>query len=322
MARCVEVTFENDLAEWLTSRDNPLTARTEVNRLWAQFFGTGISATVDDLGTRGDYPSCPELLDWLAVEFMESGWNVKHIVRLIVTSAAYRQSSKGRPELDQLDPADRWLVRQTPRRLDAEFVRDNALYAAGLLRLDLGGPSVYPYQPEGYYAQLLFPAREYVANADDRQYRRGLYVHWQRTFLHPMLANFDAPSREECTAYRTLSSTPQQALTLLNDPTFIEAARGLAEKTLGERPDGDFTRRLDDAYLRLLARPARPQEQKSLSRYFDQQLEYYRTHEADAAKLLSIGLHPAPAGADRAQLAAWTAVARVMLNLNETIVRY
>ena len=196
-----------------------------VNRLWKQCFGTGLSGVVDDLGTQGEYPSHPELLDWLAVDFMDSGWNVKALVREIVTSATYRQSSRYRPDLAESDPNNRLLARQAPRRLEAEFVRDNALSAAGLIDLEVGGPSVYPYQPDGYYAALQFPDREYVAETDEREYRRGVYIHWQRTFLHPMLANFDAPSREECTASRIVSSTPQQALTLLNDPTFVEAAR-------------------------------------------------------------------------------------------------
>jgi hypothetical protein len=239
-----------------------------------------------------------------------------------VTSAAYRQSSKGRPDLDEADPQNRLFARQNPRRLDAEFIRDNALSAAGLLNLDIGGPSAHPYQPAGYYAAIQFPSRDYVADTDERQYRRGLYMHWQRTFLHPMLANFDAPSREECTAARTLSSTPQQALTLLNDPTFVEAARGLAEETLSDHTEASFGARLDGAFERLLDRPARPAERASLDSFFRSQLDYYRAHPADAVSFTSIGLHPIPAGIDRTELAAWTSVTRVMLNLNETIVRY
>ena len=191
-----------DLASWLCSKENPLTPRAAMNRLWKQFFGNGLSMVVDDLGAQGEPPSHPELLDWLAVEFRDSGWDVKHMIRLIVTSNTYRQSSSLRPELRDIDPNNRLLASQNPRRLDAEFVRDNALSIAGLLNPDIGGPSVKPYQPAGYYANLQFPNRDYIADTDDRQWRRGVYMHWQRTFLHPMLANFDAPTREECTANR------------------------------------------------------------------------------------------------------------------------
>jgi len=309
-----------DLADWLVSRDNPLTARAFVNRLWRQFFGTGLSAVVDDLGIQGEYPTHPELLDWLAVEFMDGGWDVKALVRLIVTSEAYRRSSKYRPDLADLDPNNRLLARQSPRRLEAEFVRDNALAAAGLINLEIGGPSIHPYQPEGYYAALQFPDRDYLADDDDRQYRRGVYVHWQRTFLHPMLANFDAPSREECTAMRLPSSTPQQALTLLNDPTFVESARGLAEQAWSGT--AEFAAGLDCAFARLVARPPTAAERASLQEFYGQQLAYYRGRPADATKLLAVGRHRAPPGADAPALAAQTEVARVLLNLNEAIVRY
>jgi hypothetical protein len=310
-----------DLANWIVSRDNPLTARTFMNRLWKQCFGTGLSAVVDDLGLQGEFPSHPELLDWLAADFMDRGWDVKAMVRLIVTSATYRQSSAYRPELAEVDPNNRLLARQAPRRLEAEFVRDNALAAAGLISLDVGGPSVYPYQPAGYYAALQFPDRDYLPDGDERQYRRGVYMHWQRTFLHPMLANFDAPSREECTAARVVSSTPQQALTLLNDPTFVEAARGLAEQALSDHAS-DFNLALADAFRRLLARFPTEEEQASLRRFFDGQLAYYQGQPDEARKFVSIGFHPVPIPVDAVQLAAWTSVTRVLLNLNEAIVRY
>jgi hypothetical protein len=310
-----------DLARWITSPENPLTARTFVNRLWKQFFGAGLSLVVDDLGMQGEYPSHPELLDWLAVEFVERGWDVKAMVRLIVASSTYRQSSVQRPELREADPQNRLLARQSARRLEAEFVRDNALFAAGLLNLEIGGPSATPYQPEGYYAQLNFPLRDYEAERDDRQYRRGVYMHWQRTFVHPMLANFDAPSREECTAARTVSSTPQQALTLLNDPTFVEAARVLAEHVLVRAP-ADFGVQLDMAFRRVLARPPTAREVESLRAHKDAQLAYYTANPDEAKKLAGVGLHTAAPEIDRVKLAAWTSVARVLLNLNETIVMY
>jgi hypothetical protein len=310
-----------DLARWLVSRENPLTARTLVNRLWKQFFGIGISAVVDDLGAQGEWPVHPELLDWLAVEFMDSGWDLKHMVKLIVMSSTYRQSSNPRPDIRERDPNNRLLASQSPRRLEAEFVRDNALSIAGLLNPDIGGPSAHPYQPAGYYANLQFPDRDYKADTDDRQYRRGVYTHWQRTFLHPMLANFDAPSREECVASRNVSNTPQQALTLLNDPTLVEAARVFAGKLLSPSGQTDEAR-LELAYEQALARPVRPQEEKSLEEFLALQREHYKANADEARKLMHVGIAPEPKTADEPELAAWTQVCRVILNLHETITRY
>jgi hypothetical protein len=310
-----------DLARWLVSRDNPLTARTVVNRYWREFFGRGLSAVVDDLGAQGEPPSHPELLDWLAVEFMESGWNTKHIVKLIVMSATYRQSSNHRLDLKDLDPANRLLAAQNPRRLEAEFVRDNALAIAGLLNPDLGGPSAHPYQPPDYYTNLQFPDRDYHPSTDERQYRRGVYAWWQRTFFHPMLANFDAPSREECTAQRVVSNTPQQMLTLLNDPTFVEAARVFAERVLTAKCESD-EERIEFAFQRALARPAKVKEKSSLLSFLAGQREHYQADADESAKLIKVGLAPAPQNADVSELAAWTQVCRVILNLHETITRY
>ena len=309
-----------DLAHWLVAPENPLTSRAVVNRLWKQFFGNGLSGIVEDLGSQGEWPSHPELLDWLAVEFRESGWDMKHIVRLMVTSAAYRQGSSLRADLHDLDPNNRWLTSQNPRRLEAEFVRDNVLSITGLIDLDIGGPSCKPYQPAGYYANIQFPDRPYVAESDERQYRRGLYMHWQRTFLHPMLANFDAPSREDCVCTRVVSNTPQQALTLLNDPEFVEAAKALAVRVLGrEKKD---VGRLEFLYQRALARSIRPKEADSLKQFLATQRSYFKDRPADAGKLLKTGLLQAPAGDDPIELAAWMSVCRVVLNLHETITRY
>lgn len=311
-----------DLAQWIVSRDNPLTARTFVNRLWAQYFGTGISAILDDLGNQGEWPSHPALLDWLAVEFVEREWDVKAMVRLIVTSGTYRQSSRIRPELNELDPGNRLLARQTPRRLEAEFVRDNALFISGLMDTEIGGPSAHPYQPEGYYAPLNFPIRTYKADTGQRQYRRGVYTHWQRTFLHPMLAIFDAPGREECLAQRSVSNTPQQALTLLNDPSFVEAARFAAQKLLQALPEANFEKRLDRFFRQALARPPSSRETDSLSIFYATRLERYQDNPDDALAFTSIGLSRVPQELDRSELAAWTALTRVIFNLNESIVRY
>lgn len=310
-----------DLARWLVSPANPLTARAVTNRLWALYFGNALSAAVDDLGSQGELPSHPELLDWLASEFRDRGWDVRHMIRLMVTSATYRQSSSLRPELRDIDPANRLLASQNPRRLEAEFVRDNALAISGLLDLrDLGGPSAKPYQPPGYYVALQFPDRDYFASDADAQWRRGVYSHWQRTFLHPMLANFDAPSRDECAAARNVSNTPQQALTLLNDPSFVEAARAFAGRILsaGAR---DEAARLDLAFQLALSRPPQLAERDSLTAFLAAQRAVYRADLASAKKLLRIGLAP-PLGGDLVEAAAWTQLARVLLNTQEVITRY
>ncbi len=308
-----------DLARWLVSRDNPLTSRTLVNRIWKHLFGAGLSPQLDDLGAQGEPPSHPDLLDWLAADLVESGWDIKRLVRLIVTSSVYRQDSTARPELREVDPANRLLARQSQRRLDAEFVRDNALFAANLLNLEIGGPSAFPYQPAGYLENLEFPKRDWYAEKDERQYRRGLYTHWQRTFVHPMLANFDAPSREECTADRPPSNTPQQALTLLNDPTFVEAARVFAQNLLVLKDLDDATR-IGRAFERGLGRPAKPDETASLLKLLGAHREHYGQHIEDARKLVAVGIAPRPE-LDAAEHASWTSVCRVILNLYDAVTR-
>lgn len=308
-----------DLAKWLASGDNPLTTRVFVNRVWAQFMGVGLSATVDDLGLQGEWPSHPELLDWLAVDFREKGWDVKKLVTLIVTSKTYKQSAVQRPEILAKDPANRLRAMQSVRRLDAEFVRDNALAISGLLAPELGGPSVKPYQPPNYYANLQFPDRDYHAETDRNQYRRGVYMHWQRTFLHPMLANFDAPSRDECAVFRTQANSPQQALTLLNDPTFVEAARGWAAKLIAE--GGDDAAKLQRAFNTALGRGASPEEAAGLLKLLAKSRTLYTTQPELASALLRTGLAPLPAEEQRSEVAAWTQVCRVILNLHETISR-
>jgi hypothetical protein len=309
-----------DLARWLTSHDNPLPARVVVNRLWKQFFGTGLSKTVDDLGSQGEWPTHPELLDWLAVEFMDSGWDVKHMVRLIVTSKTYRQSSKPTAEQKERDPYNRLLARQGRFRLDAELVRDNALAVSGLLVPAVGGPSVKPYQPAGYWDQLNFPTRTYEADRGPSQYRRGLYTHRQRTFPHPSLLAFDAPSREECVADRARSNIPQQALVLLDDPTYVEAARAFAERIVR---DGGATvaDRLNFAFGRCLSRRPSDAEVRLLTELLSKHAAHDSSDRDAARKLLAVGDRPAPGEIDAAELASWTSVARVLLNLHETITR-
>lgn len=285
-----------DLAKWLVSESNPLTARVFVNRTWRQFFGAGLSKVLDDLGSQGEAPSHPELLDWLAADFQRH-WDVKRLIRLIVTSETYKQSSVPTPEQLSKDPDNRLLARQSRPRVDAETVRDIALQASGLLVEKFGGPSVKPPQPEGYLAALNFPRRDYSASRGEDQYRRGVYTFWQRTFLHPSLLAFDAPTREECTVNRTASNTPLQALVLLNDPFYVEAAQALARKSkAGAKLDRARTGWM---FERVTGRPATAAELAALESLRKDSLKEWK--------------------GDRE--AAYASVARAILNLHETITR-
>ncbi len=310
-----------DLAKWLVSRQNPLTARTMVNRFWRIYFGTGISKVLDDIGSQGEWPGHPELLDYLSVEFMDSGWDMKHTIRLMVTSSTYRQNSLVKEDLREKDPFNRLLARQSRFRVPAEVVRDNALSISGLLSPTMYGRSARPYQPPGYYAQLNFPKREYEPDKGDNQYRRGVYTHWQRTFLHPTLMSFDAPSREECTAERPRSNTPLQSLALLNDPTFVEAARVFAANIIkqgGSTEEG----RLKWAYRQALSREPDVIEQKELLNLLRHHREIYSADTAAAEQLAKVGDAPASKDIESKELAAWTSVSRTILNLHETITRF
>lgn len=308
-----------DLARWLVSAENPLTARVQVNRLWKIVFGRGLVHPPDDFGAQGSVPLHPELLDWLATAFVESGWDTKQLLRLLVTSAAYRRSSLAAADGRDRDPENQFYARQNRFRLAAEMVRDNALAVSGLLNPTLGGTSVKPYQPAGYWAHLNFPARKYEHDTGSNQYRRGLYTFWCRTFLHPSLAAFDAPSREECTVERPRSNTPLAALVLLNDPTYVEAARGLADRMCAEgitTPTG----KIELAYRLVLQRTPRSKEVELLLDLFREQKEYYSAHPEEAEKIRSVGLAPSRAGPTQ-ERAAWIAVARTILNSHETITR-
>ena len=312
-----------DLARWIADESNPLTARVFVNRLWKQFFGIGLSRNTDDLGSQGEWPVYPELLDWLAVEFMESGWDVKHMVRTIVTSRTYRQVSTASPELLAKDPDNRLLARQSRFRIEAELVRDNALAISGLLVERVGGPSAKPYQPAGYWENLNFPRRTYQADTGDNQYRRGLYTWWQRSFLHPSMLAFGAPTREECAADRTSANIPQQALVLLNDPTYVEASRVIAQRIVETDPgEADpIDARIDWVWQQALQRPPRDDERNIARSVYEKHREEFAADPAAADQLLQVGNAPVPADADKADLAAWTSVARIVLNLHETITR-
>ena len=308
------------LAEWLVDRDNPLTARVFVNRLWKHYFGRGLSGVLDDVGSQGEPPTHPELLDWLAVEFMESGWNIKHVVRLITTSSTYQQSSQHAERLASLDPYNRLVARQARFRLDAELVRDNALAVSGLLFQQIGGRSVKPYQPAGYWANLHFPKRIYKHDSGTAQYRRGLYTHWQRQFLHPALLAFDAPAREECTAERPRSNTPLAALVMLNDPSQVEAARALAERTLRQDSTG-LKAQFNALGKQVLSRSFNNREQMLLAKLLREHIEDFEAKPAEADKLIRTGIAPVPGDIPPVELAAWTSVARAVLNLHETITR-
>ena len=308
-----------DLARWLVAPENPLTARVLANRLWKLFFGIGLSKTLEDFGLQGEMPPNAELLDWLACELRDRQWNVKEAVRLMVTSRTYRQVSTATPEMLTRDPENRELTRQSRFRLDAEFVRDYALTTARLLVPQIGGLSTKPYQPEGYWENLNFPARTWLPSTGASQYRRGLYTWWQRMFLHPAMLAFDAPSREECTAERVRSNIPQQALVLLNDPSFVEAAGALASRVLAEGP-ADDAGRVAWLWRESLQRAPSSEEKATLLGLLASHRAAYQADPAAAQSLGQVGA-AAPSPAAAAEQSAWTSVARVALNLHEFITR-
>ena len=312
-----------DLAVWLTDADSGiggLTARVFANRLWYLMFGAGIARDLEDFGSQAEPPVHGPLLDSLAVELVESGWSLKRLLKLIVLSRAYRQSSLEPVELREKDPYNWLFARQSRFRLPAEMVRDSALAISGLLVQEIGGPSVRPYQPADYYRLLNFPKRTYLHDPDSRQWRRGIYVHWQRQYLHPMLKSFDAPMREECTAQRPRSDIPQAALTLLNDPTFVEAARVFAERILREGGQ-TVDSRIDYAFLRAVSRRPDALERDLLGTLLRSSLEQYRSDPPAAQALVATGQSPPAMELNNPELAAWTAVARAILNMAETITR-
>ncbi len=308
-----------DLAKWAIAPENPLTARVVVNRLWRLFYGYGIARSLEESGVQGQLPTHPELLDWLASEF-QTKWDIKHIVRLMVMSSTYRQASVEPPAVRERDPMNKLFARQTRQRLDAEFIRDEALAISGLLNPKLGGPSVKPYQPPGYWSALNFPPREWQKDSGAKVYRRGMYTHWQRSFPHPAMVAFDAPSREECTCDRARSNIPQQALVLLNDPEFVEAAKAFAARTIKEGGDSDSAK-LAWAFTRATNRSPKPLETKVLLALLKKHRDHFAANVTDAKKLLNVGDMPAPKDDRPEELAAWVSVCRAILNLHETITR-
>ena len=311
------------LARWLVDPANPLPARVTVNRYWQLLFGAGLVRTPDDFGVQGTPPTHPELLDWLAIEFIRSGWDVKALLRLLVTSSTYRQSSRLTPTLRDRDPENRLLARGPRFRLQAEFLRDQALAASGLLVPAIGGPSVRPYHPPGLYEQVATPglsAGTYVAGTGEDLFRRSLYTYWRRSVPNPAMLVFDMPFRESCTVRRTRTNTPLQALNLMNDPTYVEAARFLAERMVSEAGAG-ASERVAWGFIRVLGRPPRASELAILNAACEQFLEEFQGHPDRAADLLRIGSLPADTRIDAAHLAALTAVASMILNLDEAVTK-
>jgi hypothetical protein len=300
-------------AQWLVSPDNPLTARVTVNRAWQAFFGAGLVRTVADFGLTGDTPSHPELLDWLAVEFMKQGWSLKKLHKLIVTSATYQQSSRVTPELLMKDPNNLLLARAPRVRLEAELVRDAVLRASGLLSAKIGGPSVFPPQPASVTSEGVYQGREWTESQGEDRYRRGLYTFTKRSAPFAMFNTFDAPSGEACVARREVSNTPLQALTLLNDVVFVEAAQAMG-KLLASR-SGSVEERMQFAFRRVLARPATKEELASLVKFFGSQKRRFEAKELDAAKIAG------PGEGDAHERAAWAVVARALFNLDEAITK-
>ncbi len=313
------------LARWLVDENNPLTARVIVNRFWEQFFGHGIVESVEEFGKQGDAPAHPELLDWLAVEFMHptvfkaaKPWSMKSLHRLIVTSEAYRQSSHVSSALAQRDPFNKLLARGPRVRLEAETVRDQALAVSGLLSRKMGGPPVMPPQPEGVWS-VVYSGDKWATSEGEDKYRRGIYTFWRRTSPYPMMVSFDAPSREFCVLRRSRSDTPLQALDLLNDPVFVECAQALARR-IAAAP-GDTAARAALGLRLALARVPKPAEIERLAKLYESELSFYKINAEAAAKMATSQLGKPRDNADIAELAAWTVVANVLLNLDEVITK-
>jgi hypothetical protein len=312
------------LAQWLTKPDHPLTSRVVVNRFWQQFFGVGIVKTSDNFGMQGEWPSHPELLDWMARDFIDSGWNVKALVKRIVLSNTYRQDSSASPQLTARDPENRLLARGPRFRLPAEAIRDQALEISGLLKQHVGGPSVFPYQPPDLYKGIVvaanYPGTKWIESTGDDLYRRSLYTFWKRTVPHPTMNVLDAPDREVCIVKRSITNTPLQSLTLLNDPIFVEAARKLAERAIregGASPDA----RLSYAFRLATGRLPDVTERKILHDTWQRMMTEYSRDEASAHALIGVGASTSDKSIPAGELAAYTAVANIILNMDETITK-
>ncbi len=306
------------LAKWLVSEENPLTARVTVNRYWEQFFGTGLVSTSEEFGNQGAWPSHPELLDWLAVEFMENDWNLKNLCKMIVMSSTYRQRSYMSPQMIERDPNNELLARGPRIRLDAEVLRDQALAVSGLLSAKMYGPSVKPFQPDGVW-QVVYSGDEWKMSEGEDKYRRGLYTYWRRTAPYPSMMAFDASSREVCTIRRIRTNTPLQALVTLNDPVYVEAAQAMARRVLDEAKR-KLDKRVGFAMTVALGREASDAEIARLSELYSEVLEEFSANEENAALIATSFLGPAP-GYAIDELAAWTVVCNAIMNLDEFLTK-
>ncbi len=318
-----EKTFERPnrlvMAQWLMDRENPITARATVNRFWQELFGHGIVTTPEDFGIKGDSPTHPALLDWLSVYFVDNNWSIKQTLKKIVMSATYRQSSKINEKLTEIDPQNALYARGPRFRMSAEMIRDNALGIAGLLSTGKGGPSIKPYQPDGVWTKVGGDAYKYVVSPGEKKYRRGIYVVRKRGAPYPSFVNFDANNRMACRVNRRRSNTPLQALTLMNDPVYIEAAMAFAKRILTEKPKASTEERIDHAVRIALTRSARTMETKVLRQLYHQQLKSARD-DANSTTAF-VGQFQIPATVDAAEFVAWYAVAAALLNLDETITK-
>jgi hypothetical protein len=307
------------MAQWLMTPEHPLTARVAVNRYWSMFFGRGIVPTIEDFGTRGAWPSHPQLLDWMARDFADNGWNIKRTIKQMLMSATYRQSAHVSAIKKEADPENVMLSRGPRRRLQGEFIRDNALQLAGILNEKVGGPSVKPYQPERIWNEVSLDGNlKYQRDTGKKLYRRSMYTYWKRSAPMPNMMAFDAPTREKCVIQRQVTNTPLQALVTMNDEQFVEAARLFAERIMTRGGD-TFESRLHFAFLLATARPADSLRIEVLREFYDRQWNIYREQTERAKDLLKIGEFPYDEKLDAAELAAWTMTASAILNLDETL---
>jgi hypothetical protein len=310
------------LAQWLVRADHPLTSRVAVNRLWQMMFGEGLVRTSEDFGLQGEMPTHPELLDWLAIDFVNHGWDVKRLLKQIMLSSTYCQDSRATAALRERDPENRLLARGPRFRLQGEFIRDNALFVSGLLVEQIGGPSVKPYQPAGIWEEVALDTNlsKFVQDHEQKLYRRSMYTYWKRSAPHPSLMIFDAPTREKCTGKRPRTNTPLQALVTLNDPQFVEAARKLAERTLQSNQNA-FEQRLRFVFRECLSREPSSKETALFHKLYDSQFAKYQADPKQAEALLKIGESPRIEALALPELAAWTVLANTLLNLDEFLVK-
>ena len=308
------------VAQWLTSPDNPLTARVAVNRIWAQLFGAGIVETEEDFGSQGTYPSHPKLLDWLATEYMRNGWDSKAMLKTIVMSATYQQSSKASPEAYAADHINAKLARGPRFRLNAEQVRDQALTLSGLISKKIGGPSVYPPQPPGMWRAAFNGQRNWATSKGEDRYRRGLYTFWRRSVPYPSMATFDAPSREVCNLRRIRTNTPLQAFVTLNDPVYVEIAQAMAQRIMTEGGAND-AERIHYALQLVLIRPPSDKEKQVITQLFQKELVEFKSKPDQAKALAASETNEAAKKLDPVQLATWTSIANILLNLDAVLTK-